>query len=95
MCQDGAITRQYYKYSPEYIIEHFRCDDRDGYEYYLFSQSDSRPRWYNINVKYHQTTLFSIIGAGLDGGRYFTNVPCTDFCLMIGVMKEMFALNTM
>ena len=57
MCQDGAITRQYYKYSPEYIIEHFRCDDRDGYEYYLFSQSDSRPRWYNINVKYHQTTL--------------------------------------
>ena len=77
--EDGAITRQYYKYSPEYIIEHFRCDDRDGYEYYLFSQSDSRPRWYNINVKYHQTTLFSTIGAGLDGGRYFTNVPCTDF----------------
>ena len=47
------------------------------------------------NSKYHQTTLFSTIGAGLDGGRYFTNVPCTDFCLMIGVMKEMFALNTM
>lgn len=76
---DSSVTRQYYKYSPEYIIEHFRCDDRDGYEYYLFSQSDSRPRWYNINVKYHQTTLFSTIGVGLDGGRYFTNVPCTDF----------------
>lgn len=77
--EDGSITCQYYKYSPEYIIEHFRCDDRDGYEYYLFSQSDSRPHWYNINVKYHQTTLFSTIGAGLDGGRYFTNVSCTDF----------------
>lgn len=33
--EDGAITRQYYKYSPEYIIEHFLCDDRDGYEYYF------------------------------------------------------------
>lgn len=77
--EDGAITRQYYKYSPEYIIEYFRCSDRDGYVYYLFSQSDSRPYWYNINIKYHQTILFSSIGVGLDGGRYFTNVPGTDF----------------
>ncbi len=76
---DSSMTRQYYKYSPEYIIEHCKCDDRDGYEYYLFSQTDSRPRWYNIYVKYHQTTLFSTVGVGLDGGRYFTNVPCTDF----------------
>ncbi len=76
---DSSMTRQYYKYSPEYIIEYCRCDDRDGYEYYLFSQTDSRPRWYNIYVNYHQTTLFSTIGVGLDGGRGFTNVPCTDF----------------
>ena len=76
---DSSIIRQYYKYAPEYIIEYCRCDDRDGYEYYLFSQTDSRPRWYNIYVKYHQTTLFSTIGIGLDGGRYFTNIPCTDF----------------
>lgn len=76
---DSSIIRQYYKYAPEYIIEYCRCDDRDGYEYYLFSQTDSRPRWYNIYVKYHQTTLFSTIGIGLDGDRYFTNVPCTDF----------------
>ncbi len=48
-------------------------------EYYLFSQSDSRPRWYNNYVKYHQTTLFSTIGVGLDGSRDFTNVPCTNF----------------
>ena len=73
------MTRQYYKYSPEYIIEHCSCEDRDGYEYYLFSQMDSRPHWYNIYVKYHQTTLFSTGGVALDGGRYFTNVPCTDF----------------
>lgn len=76
---DSFIIRQYYKYAPEYIIEYCRCDDRDGYEYYLFSQTDSRPCWYNIYVKYHQTTLFSTIGIGLDGGRYFTNIPCTDF----------------
>ena len=76
---DGLITCQYYKYHPEYTIEHYKCDDRNGYEYYLFSQTDSRPNWYYINVKYHQTILFSTIGAGLDGNRYFTNVPCTDF----------------
>lgn len=33
---DSSVTRMYYKYSPEYVIEY-------------------------------------------DGGRYFTNVPCTDF----------------
>lgn len=76
---DSSVTRMYYKYSPEYVIEYAGCDDRDGYVYYLFSQIDSRPHWYNIYVKYHQTILFSTIGVGLDGGRYFTNVPCTDF----------------
>lgn len=76
---DSSMTRMYYKYFPEYIIEYCQCDDRDGYEYYLFSQRDSRPRWYNIYVKYHQTTLFSTIGVGLDGRRAFTNVPSTDF----------------
>lgn len=76
---DSSVTRMYYKYSPEYVIEYAGCDDRDGYVYYLFSQTDSRPHWYNIYVKYHQTILFSTIGVGLDGARYFTNVPCTDF----------------
>lgn len=76
---DSSIARQYYKTHPEYIIEHSSCEDRDGYEYYLFSQMDSRPHWYNIYVRYYQTTLFSTIGVALDGGRYFTNVPCTDF----------------
>lgn len=75
---DSSITRQYYKYCPEYIIEHFECDDRNGYEYYLFSQTDCTPHWYSIYVRYYQTTLFSTIGVALDGGRYFTNVPCTE-----------------
>lgn len=76
---DSSMTRQYYKYMPEYVIEHCSRDDCKGYEYYLFNQMDSRPHWYNIYVKYHQTILFSTSGVGLDGGRYFTNVPCTDF----------------
>lgn len=76
---NSSMIRKYYKYAPEYIIEHCECDDRDGYEYYLFSQMDSRPHWHNIYFRYHQTTLFSTIGIALDGGRYFTNVPWTGF----------------
>ena len=38
---DSSVTRMYYKYSPEYVIEYAGCDDRDGYVYYLFSQIDS------------------------------------------------------
>jgi len=85
---DSSIVRQYYKYHPEYIIEHFGCDDRDGYEYYLFSQMDSRPHWYNIYVRYYQTTLFSTIGVALDGGRCFTNAPCTDFLFSRGSHRD-------
>ena len=74
---DSCVSSKYYKYSPEFVIEHSYCEDRNGYEYYLFSQTDSTPHWYNINVKYHQTVLYSTIGVSLDGGRYFTNVPQT------------------
>lgn len=76
---EGLMTRQYCKFFPDYIIEHGPCDVRDGYEYYLFSQMDSRPHWYDINVKYNQTTLYSTTGVALDGRRYFTNVPSIDF----------------
>lgn len=76
--EDSLEMKQYYKYFPEYVVEHAYLEDRTGYEYYFFSQVDSRPIWYNICVRYHQTVLFSTIGVALDGGRYFTNVPCTD-----------------
>ena len=76
---ESFIVQQYHKYHPEFIIEHSGCDDRNGYEYYLFSQMDSRPHWHNIYVRYYQTTIFYTIGIALDGRRYFTNVPCTDF----------------
>lgn len=72
--------KKYYKYAPEYTIEHtYETDDqRDGYEYYLFAQKDSRPHWCDIKICYHQTVLEEIGGVILDGGRYFTASPSTD-----------------
>ncbi|WP_025115373.1 AlbA family DNA-binding domain-containing protein [Lysinibacillus fusiformis] len=71
-------TKKYYKYFPEFTIEHDYEDYRNGYEFYLFNQTDSNPSWCNINIYYHQTLLFSLGGAALDGGRYFTSTPFTD-----------------
>ena len=69
--------QKYYKYFPEFTIEYMSVKDgRDGYEYYLFSQTDSSPHWYDIQFKYHQTLLKELLGVALDGGRYFT--PCPE-----------------
>ena len=71
-------SRKYYKFEPEFTIEHISAaDHRNGYEFYLFGQYDSRPHWYDINIYYHQTLLDSLGGAALDGGRYFTSTPKT------------------
>ena len=53
-------------------------DSRNGYQYYLFNQTDTHPRWYDINLYYHQTLIASLEGISLDGGRYFTSSPRTD-----------------
>ncbi|MGE6513354.1 AlbA family DNA-binding domain-containing protein [Lysinibacillus sphaericus] len=71
-------SKKYYKYFPEFTIEHSFEDSRNGYEFYLFNQTDSNPSWYEIKLYYHQTLLFSTDGASLDGGRYFTSTPFTD-----------------
>ncbi len=72
--------KKYYIYAPEYTIEHsFEPEDhRDGYDYYLFAQTDPRPHWCDIKICYHQTVLADLGGANLDGGRYFTATPETD-----------------
>ena len=44
----------------------------------MFNQTDIEPRWYDINLYYHQTKLASLDGISLDGGRYFTTSPRTD-----------------
>lgn len=75
----GISSKKYYKYFPEFTIEHTQEDYLDGYEFYLFNQTDRRPRWYEIKLYYHQTLLFTTGGISLDGGRYFTSTPFTDY----------------
>ena len=73
----SSKDKKYYKYAPEFTIEHtYEPDDgREGYEYYLFAQTDSRPHWCEIRICYHQTILAEFDGVMLDGGRYFTTTP--------------------
>lgn len=70
--------KMYYRFSPEFTIETVMDDSRNGYQYYLFNQTDTHPRWYDINLYYHQTMIASLEGISLDGGRYFTSSPRTD-----------------
>ena len=70
--------KQYYRFSPEYTIETVHDESKNAYQYYLFNQTDIHPRWYDINLYYHQTMLASLEGVSLDGGRYFTPSPRTD-----------------
>ena len=40
----------YYRFSPEFTIETVMDDSKNGYQYYLFNQTDIHPRWYDINL---------------------------------------------
>lgn len=73
-----CAEKKYYSLSPEFTIESVMDDSKNGYQYYLFNQTDIRPRWYDINLYYHQTIIASLEGVSLDGGRYFTPSPRTD-----------------
>lgn len=75
---DNSIEKLYYRFLPEFTIQSVIDDSKDGYQYYLFNQTDIHPRWYDINLYYHQTMLTSLEGLSLDGGRYFTPSPRTD-----------------
>ena len=69
----------FYKPFPEFQIETERDEDRNGYEYYCFSQINSRPGWYFIRLKCHETIVDETSGICLDGGRFFTAVPNITF----------------
>lgn len=64
----------FYKYAPEYTIISAK-DDRDGYEYYLFSQVNNTPSWWMVTLRYHQTAIGQFLGIALDGGRSFVIAP--------------------
>lgn len=65
----------FYKYSPEFVLRREYDETRTGYEFYLFGQMDTSPRWYLVTLYYHQTALKQFIGASLDGGRCFVIAP--------------------
>src|SRR5690625_2718664 len=71
------VVKKYHKQFPEFSIEYTLDDNGNGYQYYLFNQTDTTPHWREIRVYYHQTQLFSTEGVSLDGGRYFTPTPFT------------------
>ena len=71
----------YYKYAPEYTLTSEE-DNRDGYEYYMFGQIDSRPNWWLITLRYHQTAIGQYLGISLDGGRGFAVAPCRAYDLL-------------
>lgn len=68
----------FYRFAPEYTITCTSAEDAKAYEYYMFAQVDSTPHWYEIQIKYHQTVIESVMGLALDGGRYFTSCPNKD-----------------
>lgn len=70
---DGQQTFFYLK-DPSYRIE-TELDERKGYEYYFFSQMDSRPHWCTLKLIYNGTVIEDTLGIGLDGSRFFINCP--------------------
>ena len=70
---DGQQTFFYLK-DPNFRIE-TESDERTGYEYYLFSQVDSRPHWWTIRLIHNGTVIEDTLGIGLDGSRFFTKCP--------------------
>lgn len=49
---DSDDGKKFYKYAPEFTLEDIQAEDgRNGYEFYLFNQCDSHPRWYGTMQK--------------------------------------------
>ena len=80
----GLDMGYFYKYSPEYTLI-CEKDDRDGYEYYIFGQVDTRPSWWMITLKYHQTAIAQFLGLALDGGRSFVIAPKRAYTMCHGI----------
>lgn len=76
----------YYSDFPEFTIEYSYESENglSGYEYYLFSQTDIKPSWNDIKLKYHQTELEEFEGMFLDGGRNLMCVPDMGFLKING-----------
>lgn len=65
----------FYKYSPEYTVVCEVDENTSGYEYYIFSQVNTEPSWWQVTLKYYQTAIAQFKGLSLDGGRCFVIAP--------------------
>ena len=65
----------YHETEAHYVIEYELIDSllRTGYEYFFLNQSDVRPIWGTIRLKYFNTCLLELFGNMLSGEKHFTN----------------------
>ena len=71
----------YYKYAPEFILTREKNESLKRYDYYLFGQINLTPSWWDVTLKYHQTTLNRFLGIALDGGNCFVIAPYSEINL--------------
>ena len=69
---------KYYRFAPEFTIIDEPDDEGRTRLFFHYSQIDNNPRWYKIQLKYHQTVLLQLLGHALDGGRCFVVSPEID-----------------
>lgn len=72
---DKFIEKMYYDFAPEYAVSFRKTCDKLGGEYYLPLQDADKRSWYNIEVFYHQTKLFTTTGTHLNEGLFITPAP--------------------
>lgn len=78
---DKFIEKMYYDFAPEYAVSFRKAYDRHGWEYYLPRQDSDKQIWYDIEVFYHQTKLFTTAGTNLNEGLFITPAPERSYFL--------------
>jgi len=75
---DKGQSYIYCQQFPEMTIRQEIDNDRNGYEFYMFAQTDKTPYWFVEKFYFHQTPLCEFLGIGLDGCRCYIIAPtCT------------------
>lgn len=72
---DEFTEKKYYDFAPEYTVSFRKARDKLYWEYYLPLQDSDKQIWYDIEVFYHQTKLFTTAGTGLNDGLFLTPAP--------------------
>lgn len=78
---DKFIEKMYYDFAPEYAVSFRKACDKHGWEYYLPLQISDKRIWYDIEVFYHQTKLFTTAGTNLNEGLFITPAPERSYFL--------------